>query len=240
MQNTMEELRNAEMEVFEKMKAITSKEVQKIKSAFTEINVPLKKQGLYFNALANSKKDGGKGGPYVPDLKAVIKDKNYVNGEEERYTCTLQFAFGCKAFTVCGRVGDGLFFVGKREVVGGRECKGGMLFDDCISGVTQREVLSVACLKDNPSALRTAIFRPGEVTDVIMASDGAECALGTTVRKLIGLCEKLRAMAFADRLEALHKRARQGADYNETQNGSGDDSTVVYISLNTTEEKENA
>lgn len=172
--------------------------------------------------------------------EAVIKDKNYVNGEEERYTCTLQFAFGCKAFTVCGRVGDGLFFVGKREVVGGRECKGGMLFDDCISGVTQREVLSVACLKDNPSALRTAIFLPGEVTDVIMASDGAECALGTTVRKLIGLCEKLRAMAFADRLEALHKRARQGADYNETQNGSGDDSTVVYISLNTTEEKENA
>lgn len=75
MQNTMEELRNAEMEVFEKMKAITSKEVQKIKSAFTEINVPLKKQGLYFNALANSKKDGGKGGPYVPDLKAVIKDR---------------------------------------------------------------------------------------------------------------------------------------------------------------------
>ncbi len=75
MQNTMEELRNAEMEVFEKMKEITSKEVQKIKSAFTEINVPLKKQGLYFNALANSKKDGGKGGPFVPDLKAVIKDK---------------------------------------------------------------------------------------------------------------------------------------------------------------------
>ena len=75
MQNTMEELRNAEMEVFEKMKAITSKEVQKIKSAFTEINVPLRKQGLYFNALANSKKDGGKGGPYVPDLKSVIKDK---------------------------------------------------------------------------------------------------------------------------------------------------------------------
>ena len=37
--------------------------------------MPLRKQGLYFNALANSKKDGGKGGPYVPDLKSVIKDK---------------------------------------------------------------------------------------------------------------------------------------------------------------------
>ena len=75
MHNTVEEIRSAEMEVFERIKSITSKEVQKIKSAFAEINVPLKKQGLYFNALANNKKDGGKGGPYVPDLKAVIKDR---------------------------------------------------------------------------------------------------------------------------------------------------------------------
>lgn len=75
MKDTLQEIRSAELEVFDKLKNITNKEVQKIKSAFSEINVPLKKQGLYFNALANNKKEGGKGGPYIPDLKSTLKDK---------------------------------------------------------------------------------------------------------------------------------------------------------------------
>ena len=75
MYSAVDDIRNAEMEVFDRIKSLASKELQKIKSAFAEINVPIKRQGLYFNALANSKKDAGKGGPYVPDMKTTLKDR---------------------------------------------------------------------------------------------------------------------------------------------------------------------
>lgn len=75
MEDTIKELKNAEAEVLERVKQIADKEVSKIKSAFTTINVPLKRKGLYFNALANSKKDGGRGGLFVPSRKHEVKDK---------------------------------------------------------------------------------------------------------------------------------------------------------------------
>ena len=62
------------MEVLKKVQTIADKEVSKVKSAFNVINVPLKRKGLYFNALANSKK-GSKGGLYVPDRKHEVRDK---------------------------------------------------------------------------------------------------------------------------------------------------------------------
>lgn len=93
MQDSLEEIRSAELEVFDRLKNITSKEVQKLKATFNDINAPLKKKGLYFNPLANNKKNGGKGGPYIPDLKTSIKDKKlsekitgiYKNVEDLQY-----------------------------------------------------------------------------------------------------------------------------------------------------------
>lgn len=74
LEDTIDELKEAEMEVLERVAQISSREVGKIKSAFRDINVPLKKSGLYFNPQANRK--NAKGGLFVPEPKAKINDKN--------------------------------------------------------------------------------------------------------------------------------------------------------------------
>lgn len=74
LEDIIDELKQAEMEVLEKVSKISSKEISKIKSAFNEINVPLKKQGLYFNPQANRK--NGKGGLFEPEDAPKLQDKN--------------------------------------------------------------------------------------------------------------------------------------------------------------------
>lgn len=37
--------------------------------------MPLKKKGLYFNALANDKRKAGSGGPYIPEDNSFLQDK---------------------------------------------------------------------------------------------------------------------------------------------------------------------
>lgn len=74
MEDIVSNIKEAEIEVLEQVEKISSREVNKIKNAINEINVPLKKRGLYFNALANSKKNN-KGGPYIPAPKTKLEDK---------------------------------------------------------------------------------------------------------------------------------------------------------------------
>ena len=74
LEEKIDELKAAELEVMEKIKSLSSKELNKIKGVFSDINKPLKRQGLYFNPLANSKKKNAKGGPYIPQ-KNKVKDK---------------------------------------------------------------------------------------------------------------------------------------------------------------------
>lgn len=74
MEETINELKNAELEVMEKVKSISSAELAKVKGVFNSVNSSLKRKGMYFNALANSKKKDSKGGLYVPQ-KNVVKDK---------------------------------------------------------------------------------------------------------------------------------------------------------------------
>ncbi len=73
MENVLSDVKQAELEVFEKLRAISSKEVEKLRSTFNSINAPLKKHGLYFNPLAN-KKDS-KGGLFIPE-SSLFNDKN--------------------------------------------------------------------------------------------------------------------------------------------------------------------
>lgn len=75
LEKIIKEIKAAELEVLEKVEQIASKEISKIKSSLNSINEPLKKRGLYFNILANSKKAGGKGGAYIPDRKYIANDK---------------------------------------------------------------------------------------------------------------------------------------------------------------------
>jgi murein DD-endopeptidase MepM/ murein hydrolase activator NlpD len=65
MEDIIEQIKLAEIEVLERVAAVTTKEVAKIRSALAGINIPLKKKGMYFNALAN-KQVGGSGGPFIP------------------------------------------------------------------------------------------------------------------------------------------------------------------------------
>lgn len=145
-----------------------------------------------------------------------------------QYTTTLQFAFGCKAFVACGRVGDGRFFVGKHEGVGNASI-GGFMLNDGISGVTQPAVYTVVHLKNNPHALQISFFSPDELDDIIITSDGCDSYLGDSVPSLLARAREFNALVFSERCEKLAAAARQCAELNGALYGSGDDSTIVHI-----------
>ena len=149
--------------------------------------------------------------------------------EVGQFTSTLQFAFGCEAFIACGRIGDGSYFVRKKERNGSGYLQGGTLLNDGISGVTLTAVLTIAHLKTNPTALQIDFFRPDEITDIVMSSDGVSGALGDTVEEVNKFTCKMRALPFEQRCKALSAVARACSDYNETQGGSGDDCTLVHV-----------
>ena len=76
LEDAVKEIKAAEMEVFERVEAIAKKELQKIKSAFSTVNnKAIKKQGLYFNPLAGSKKRESAGGPFIPVSVSKLEDK---------------------------------------------------------------------------------------------------------------------------------------------------------------------
>lgn len=74
MEETIHEIKQAEMEVLDRIDEIAAKEMGKIKATINSINQALKNKGLYYNALANSKRKNS-GGPYIPDRKNMVKDK---------------------------------------------------------------------------------------------------------------------------------------------------------------------
>lgn len=71
-------IKKAEMDVFNKVEAIASKEISKIKSAINKANGALRQQGLYFNPLANSKKRDAKGGTFAPASAIELNDDKIV------------------------------------------------------------------------------------------------------------------------------------------------------------------
>ena len=76
LEDAVKEIKAAEMDVFERVEAIAKKELQKIKSAFSTVNnKAIKKQGLYFNPLAGSKKRESAGGPFIPVSVSKLEDK---------------------------------------------------------------------------------------------------------------------------------------------------------------------
>ena len=75
LEEIIKDIKKAEMEVLERIDGVADKEISKIKSAINSINQALKSKGLYFNALANSKRKNNSGGPYIPDRRNLVKDK---------------------------------------------------------------------------------------------------------------------------------------------------------------------
>ena len=74
MEDTLKEIKNAQLDVFEKLQVISSKEVENLRKTFNDINASLKPHGLYFNPLANKKES--KGGLYIPE-KSGLDDKRF-------------------------------------------------------------------------------------------------------------------------------------------------------------------
>ena len=97
--------------------------------------------------------------------------------------------------------------------------------------MTQTEVRSVAHLGNAPSALLVDFYRPEEVTDIVITSDGAEGVVGDTVTAANAFARRMRELPFEKRCEVLSATARDCSDCNETNHGSGDDSTIVHIVL---------
>lgn len=79
LETAVQNIKKAEMDVFNKVEAIASKEIGKIKSAFAKANSSLKQQGLYFNPLANSKKRDAKGGTFIPESAVELQDEIIVD-----------------------------------------------------------------------------------------------------------------------------------------------------------------
>ena len=75
LEDAVRDIKAAEMDVFSRVEALALREISKIKSAFNSINVPIKRQGLYFNPLANSKKKNSRGGVFVPASVSKLQDK---------------------------------------------------------------------------------------------------------------------------------------------------------------------
>ncbi len=75
LEENLKEIKAAELEVFSKVESIASREIQKIKNVFININKPLKNKGMYFNPLANSKKKTSSGGPFIPVSTSQIQGK---------------------------------------------------------------------------------------------------------------------------------------------------------------------
>ena len=149
--------------------------------------------------------------------------------DPSEFSTTLQFVFCCKKFIAAGRLGDGSFYVRKREKVGDALINGGMLLNDGISSVTQSAVMTVANLKNNPTSMQVDFFNRDEVSDILISSDGVSEFLGNSLSKLNEFSESIREMEFEKRCSYLSQITAKLSDYNETNHGSGDDSTLIYI-----------
>jgi len=74
LETNVKQLEVSEIEILNQIEKISSKEMEKIKEALSEINKSMKQQNKYFNPLANSKKDST-GGKFEADIPAVENEE---------------------------------------------------------------------------------------------------------------------------------------------------------------------
>ena len=160
-------------------------------------------------------------------IKLSAEYKKSPSEDVSPFGTTFQFAFGFKKLIACGRLGDGGFFV--RLKGNNDKVFGGFNLNDGISGVVRPEVFTVSHLKNSPQLLRIDFFDAGEVSDIVITSDGMLGALGETVVKREAFVRKYVSMLFTERCRALSDLADACADYNETNCGNGDDSSIAFI-----------
>ena len=77
--------------------------------------------------------------------------------------------------------------------------------------------------------MQVDFFNRDEVSDILISSDGVSEFLGNSLSKLNEFSESIREMEFEKRCSYLSQITAKLSDYNETNHGSGDDSTLIYI-----------
>ena len=153
-------------------------------------------------------------------------------GDFSQFASTMQFAFGTDKFIACGRLGDGTFLVRKSEEMNTKNSKGIFTLNDGISGVTQTRVITVPHLLNNPNALQISFFKTKEILDIIITSDGMTNLVGENITKTINFIRQIdETNSYKERCKLFVRCASMCADYNETNYGSGDDSSIAYVRL---------
>ena len=161
-------------------------------------------------------------------------------GKEDisQYSTTFLFTFYCRAFVVCGMIGDGVFVVEKNGLTA--EKKGYQMITDGFSDVVQHNVLNVNTLKNDPYKMQLVFYKPSEVSGVWMSSDGA---MGMTFEALedVLLADRssyIHMASFFDEMRGLSKDAIYNrirdltfkfSRSNMSQGGRGDDCSIVFI-----------
>lgn len=159
-----------------------------------------------------------------PDYKSASKENM------SEFATTLQFAFGCAKFVACGVLGDGSFYI-KQKVHEDASTGGGFMLNDGLSGVLRHEVLTVPHLKNNPKALQISFYDYDDISDIIISSDGVTNAIGETVESADKFVANISHFPFDERCIVLEQLAQKCSDCNETNFGSGDDSSIAFVHI---------
>lgn len=165
--------------------------------------------------------------------EAIKRSPDYQRASKENmseFATTLQFAFGCAKFIACGVLGDGSFYI-KKKVHEGASTGGGFVLNDGLSGVLRHEVLTVPHLKNNSRALQISFYNYDDISDIFISSDGVTNAIGETVESADKFVSNISQFPFDERCRALEQLAQKCSDCNETNFGSGDDSSIAFVHI---------
>lgn len=169
--------------------------------------------------------------------------KNDSNSTLLQFATTFQFVFCYQSFIICGALGDGHFYIRKKETFGNNTYDGGFVLNDGISGVTQTSVFTLLQLEESSSVIHYNFFNIDEVSSILISSDGVmfdqnfftlmEVNKGTnhkTMSILQGM-KQLEKMPLEEKVNKLKNLVLTCSDFNETGYGTGDDCSLVYLHL---------
>lgn len=168
----------------------------------------------------------------VMENSAYFKDKQAGPRSMEQFTTTMQFAIITPLFTALGKIGDGSFYVRKREINGSSDLNGIFSVTDGRSDVLEKSVFNVALLKNDPAALQISIINTKEIKDILITSDGVSPLFRDDMVRACNVMNDLYGTPYQERTKKIEKMARNGSDVNTIDFSSGgDDASVAYVSF---------
>lgn len=171
----------------------------------------------------------------VKENSTYFKDKQAESKSPismEQFTTTMQFAIITPLFTALGKIGDGSFYVRKREINGSSNLNGIFSITDGRSDVLEKSVFNVALLKNDLAALQISFINTKEIKDILITSDGVSPLFRDDVVRACRIMDDLYKTPYQERIIKLEKMAMDGSDVNTIDFSSGgDDASVAYVSF---------